>query len=229
MNIAIIPARSQSKRIKNKNVKKFMGKPIMAWSIEAAKKSKIFDEIIVSTDSKKISNIAIKYGAKIPFLRSSKLSNDKSNLIEVMSDVAKFYLKKKKKIKYICLIYATSPLLKVNNLIKGYKKIKKNKKLDYVLSASKINGSYFRSFKMLNGRIYPLFRKNVFKRSQDITDLYYESAQFIFGKAKSWMMNKHPYLSKTSIIEIDNYESRDIDDINDWKTTEKIFQILQNE
>ena len=82
---------------------------------------------------------------------------------------------------------------------------------------------------MLNGRIYPLFRKNVFKRSQDITDLYYESAQFIFGKAKSWMMNKHPYLSKTSIIEIDNYESRDIDDINDWKTTEKIFQILQNE
>ena len=183
MNIAIIPARSQSKRIKNKNVKKFMGKPIMAWSIEAAKKSKIFDEIIVSTDSKKISNIAIKYGAKIPFLRSSKLSNDKSNLIEVMSDVAKFYLKKKIKIKYICLIYATSPLLKVNNLIKGYKKIKKNKKLDYVLSASKINGSYFRSFKMLNGRIYPLFRKNVFKRSQDITDLYYESAQFIFGKA----------------------------------------------
>ena len=225
MNIAIIPARSQSKRIKNKNIKKFMGKPIMAWSIETAKKSKIFDEIIVSTDSKKISSIAIKYGAKVPFLRSSKLSNDKSNLIEVMSDVDKFYLRKKIKVDYICLIYATSPLLTVKNLINGYKKIKKNKKLDYVLSASKINGSYFRSFRVLNGRIYPLFKKNVFKRSQVMTDLYCESAQFIFGRAKSWIMNKHPYLSKTSIIEIDNYKSQDIDNINDWKMTEKIFQI----
>ncbi len=225
MNIAIIPARSQSKRIKNKNIKKFMGKPIIAWSIEAAKKSKIFDEVIVSTDSKKISNIAIKYGAKIPFLRSSKLSNDKSNLVEVMSDVAKFYLKKRVKINYMCLIYATSPLIMVNNLREGYKKIKKNKKLDYVLSASKINGSYFRSFRVINKKIYPLFKKNVFKRSQDITDLYYESAQFIFGKAKSWMLSKHPYLSKTSIIEIDNYRSQDIDNISDWKTAEKIFQI----
>jgi len=225
MNIAIIPARSQSKRIKNKNIKKFMGKPIIAWSIEAAKKSKIFDEIIVSTDSKKISKIAIKHGAKIPFLRSSKLSDDKSNLIDVMSDVAKFYLRKKIKIDYMCLIYATSPLLMSNNLIKAYKKIKKNKKLDYVLSASKLKGSYFRSFRMQNGRIYPLFKKNVFRRSQDVTDLYYESAQFIFGRAKSWIMNKHPYLSKTSIIEIDNYKSQDIDNINDWKTTEKIFQI----
>ncbi len=225
MNIAIIPARSQSKRIKNKNIKKFMGKPIIAWSIETAKKSKIFDEIIVSTDSKKISSIAIKYGAKVPFLRSSKLSNDKSNLIEVMSDVAKFYSRKKIKVDYICLIYATSPLLTVKNLINGYKKIKKNKKLDYVLSASKINGSYFRSFRVLNGRIYPLFKKNVLKKSQVMTDLYYESAQFIFGRAKSWIMNKHPYLSKTSIIEIDNHKSQDIDNMNDWKITEKIFQI----
>ena len=125
----------------------------------------------------------------------------------------------------MCLIYATSPLLMANNLIKAYKKIKKSKKLDYVLSASKLKGSYFRSFRMQNGRIYPLFKKNVFRRSQDMTDLYYESAQFIFGRAKSWIMNKHPYLSKTSIIEIDNYKSQDIDNINDWKMTEKIFQI----
>ena len=204
-----------------------MGKPMIAWSIEAAKKSKIFDEIIVSTNSKKIANISRKLGAKVPYLRSTSLSKDKTNLIDVVSDIANYFVKKKLKVNFICLIYAASPLILIQDLKKGFLKIKKNPKYDYIISASKLSESYLRSFKSNKGRIYPLFKKNVSKRSQDVQNLYYESGQFIFGKSKSWLLKKLPYLSKTSMIEIDSFRSQDIDDPSDWKRAEMIFNFIK--
>ncbi len=227
MNVAIIPARSGSKRIKNKNIKSFMGKPIIAWSIEAAKKAKIFDDIVVSTNSKKIANISKKFGAKIPFQRSSRLSNDKVGLLEVINNVVSYYRSKNINLNYVCMIYAASPLILPKDLVRGYTKLKKNKKLDYVMSASKLNGSYYRSFKFFKNKIYPLNKKNIRKRSQDFSKLYYENAQFIIGRSKSWLMGKHPYLSKSSIVEIDSFRSQDIDDRSDWVRAEKIFKIMK--
>ena len=125
------------------------------------------------------------------------------------------------------MIYAASPLILPKDLIKGYAKLKKNKKLDYVMSASKLNGSYFRSFKYFRNKIFPLNKKNIKKRSQDFPKIYYENAQFIFGRSKSWLMNKHPYLSKSSIIEIESFRSQDIDDRSDWVRAEKIFKIMK--
>ena len=125
MNIAIIPARIGSKRIKEKNIKIFKGKPLIYYSIIAAKKTKIFDKILVSTDSKKIKNIALKYGAEVPFLRPKRLSDDYTGTKEVINHSIKWCVKNKIEAKFICCIYPTAPFINYKNLIKSHRLIKK--------------------------------------------------------------------------------------------------------
>lgn len=226
MNIAIIPARGGSKRVKNKNIKLFHGKPIIAWPINEAIKSKIFDKIIVSTDSKKIARIAKKYGAVIPFLRKRLLSNNTANINDVIFDVLEFYKNRKEKINFVCLIYATAPFLKKEDLKKGLKLLKKDKKLDYVLSISKLKTSYYRSLKIKGKKIFPAFRKHIYTRTQKIKDFYYDNAQFTFGRKLSWLKKKHSYISKTSFVYVPSYRIQDIDTIEDWKRAENLFKIF---
>ncbi len=125
MNIAIIPARKNSKRIKNKNIKSFFGKPVISYAIKCAIKSKLFNKIIVSTDSQKILKIAKKFGADVPFLRPKKLSSDKAITIDVIKHSIKWLNKKNIKPNYICCIYPATPLLQHKDLKKSYSIIKK--------------------------------------------------------------------------------------------------------
>mgnify|MGYP003347433625 FL=1 len=127
MNLAIIPARIGSKRIKKKNIKNFKGKPLIYFSIKAAIKSKLFDEIIVSTDSKEIRKLAIKFGASVPFLRPKNLSDDYTKTQDVIKHSLKYMEKFKTDPNYICCIYPTAPMLNYRNIIKGYNKLKKKK------------------------------------------------------------------------------------------------------
>ena len=228
MNIAIIPARAGSKRIKNKNIKIFKGKPIIAWIIETAFRSKLFDKVIVSTDSKKIGQISKSFGAEVPFIRSKKLSDDKTNVGEVIKDTLIFFEKKNIKINYACLLYSTSALLNKKDLIKGFNLIKRHKQLDFVLSVSKFNASYHRALKIVKNRIVPVSKKNVFKRSQDLEHFYHDNAQFVYGRCESWINNKHVFLSKTAYVEIPSYRTQDIDNIEDWKRAEIIFELIKN-
>ena len=122
-----IPVRSGSKRIKNKNIKIFCGKPIIAYSIQAAKKSKLFSRIIVSTDSKRISRIAKKYGAEVPFLRSKLLSNDYVTIYPVISNIVRFLIKQNYQFEYVCCVSAPNPFLEISDLKMGFKKIKSKK------------------------------------------------------------------------------------------------------
>ena len=227
MNIAIIPARAGSERIKKKNIKIFHGKPIIAWSIQEALKSKLFKKVIVSTDSKKIANISKKYGAEVPFLRSKSLSKSTANINDVIFDVLKYYKNKKILINYACLIYACAPFLKSQDLRKAFRIIKKNKKLDYVLSISKFKSAYYRSLKISGNLIKPLFKKYVFSRSQLIRDFYFDNAQFTIGRSESWLKKKHAFISNTSYVYIPSYRSQDIDTIEDWKNSEILFQLLK--
>ena len=228
MNVAIIPARKGSKRIKNKNIKLFNGKPIIAWSIEEAKKTKIFDEIIVTTDCEKIARISRKHGAKVPYLRNKSLSSDDATINEVMNSTVKELKKHNSKIKFACLIYATAPFLMRKDLIKGFKIIKKNKKLDFVISISKFKSSFYRSLKVKNDKIFPLYKKYISTRTQDLEGLYFDNAQFTFGKASSWIKKKHPYLSKTSYVYIPTERVQDIDTNEDWKRAQTLLKILRN-
>jgi pseudaminic acid cytidylyltransferase len=223
MSIAIIPARSGSTRIKNKNIKIFNGKPIIAWSIIAAKKSKIFSKIVVSTDSKKIANIAKKYGAEIFFLRPKSLASNNISITDVMKHSVSF-LSKIFKSRYYCCIYATAPFLEQNDLIKAYKIIKK-KKIDFVLSVSKFESSIFRALTKKNNYIFPLFKKNAFKNSQDLPKTYFDCGQFIFGRSESWLLKKHAFLSKSSYVEIPKWRSQDINDPSDWEVAKKMYKL----
>ena len=210
--VAIIPARSGSKRIKNKNTKKFFGKPFIYYAINAAKKSQIFNDIVVSTDSNKICKIANKYGAKTPFLRSKKLSNDKADTISVIKDCILNLEKKGRFYKYVCCIYPANPFLKSKNLIKAFKILKSNRQLDYVMTAIKFNHPIERSFKIKKNKISTK-GKNIFykKMTQDIKDSYHDGAQFYFSKSENWKKKKSILSKNTFVIKLLETESHDID------------------
>jgi pseudaminic acid cytidylyltransferase len=226
MNIAIIPARIGSKRIKQKNIKIFKGKPLIYYSINAAKKSKVFDKILVSTDSEKIGEIARKYGADVPFLRPKNLSDDYTGTKEVINHSINWCIKNKIDPKYICCIYPTAPFLNYKNLIKSFRIIKK-KNFNFIFSASKFQSSIFRSFYMKSGKLNKIFSGFSNKRSQDLKNTYYDAGQFYWGNKKSWA-SKNIFSKNSSFIEIPVLEGFDINTNEDWKNIIKLNKIHES-
>lgn len=216
MILAIIPAKKNSKRLKNKNIKKFNGIPIIAHSIKLARKSNIFNEIHVSTDSKKIKEIAIKYGAKVPFLRNKKLTQDNSILIDVIKDHINNL--KNNKIKYICMIFATTPLLKSSFLVKSFKKFKKIKKALYCISCVEYEHSILESFYLKNNNFVKTnFKKKFSRNTQNLKKNYYESGQFVWFKIKAIRDNKKIFSNENTIAYvIPRIYVQDIDTKTDW-------------
>ena len=224
MNIAIIPARSGSKRIPNKNIKKFHGKPIISFSIAKAIQSKLFDEIVVSTDSKKIADIAIKFGAKIPFLRPKSISDDKTRITEVIKHTLSWYAKKNINFSYACCIYAANPLLELDYLKKGYNELIKSNK-EYSLSITKYNHPVQRSmFINKYGNIQPFNKRNIKSRTQDLKEAYHDAGQFIWGKSQAFLKSVEPLSSRSLPIIIPSYKVSDLDDFEDFKRTEIIYR-----
>ena len=224
MNIAIIPARSQSKRIKNKNIKKFMGKPIIAWSIEAAKKSKIFDYILVSTDSKRISTIAKKYGAEVPFLRPKNLAQKNTTDLEVITYELKRYEKYfKKKFHYVVCLQPTSPIRKRKDFDKCFKIIKQ-KKPDALWTVSKID-SKFNPVKQLvfkNDKL-KYFSKDgpKFKSRQLLKNTYIRNGVAYFYSRKTILNYKKVLPNNSVYYEIKN-KYVNIDNIADLNLAKKL-------
>ena len=228
MNIAIIPARGGSERIKNKNIKIFKGKPIIYYSIKAAINADIFDKIIVSTDSKKIKKIANKFGAETPFTRPRFLSGNFVSTVEVVSHAVKWVEKNYKKPKYVCCIYPTAPLIMSSDLIKSYKRIL-SKKIDFVFSASKFTYPVQRGFYLNNNdSIKMINKKNYLKRSQDLEETYHDAGQFYWGHYLSWIKKKKIFDKNSSIQLIPRLRVQDIDNIEDWNIAEKLYNVTFN-
>ena len=226
MNIAIIPARKKSQRIKNKNIKLFMGKPLIFWSINTAKKSKIFDRIIVSTDDKKISKLSKKYGADVPFVRPKKLSDSTTGIIDVIQHAIKKLDSKKIKYKNICCILATAPLLTAETIKKGLLKLKQ-KKLNFVFGATKINNACFRSFYFKNNKLHML-NENFYKtNSQDLPDAYSDAGQFFWGTKSAWVNNKRIFSNKSGIIKLNKNQACDINSPKDFKLALKLAKKMK--
>lgn len=223
MNIAIIPARSGSKRIKNKNIKIFINKPIISYVIKTCIKSKVFSRIFVTTDSQKIARIAKKYGAEILLREKKKLSNDFTPVTQVI----KYEINRIKKVKndnnYYCCILPTSPLLRPIDLRKSFKIFKK-KQNSIVFSVNKFSYPIQRAFYLKkNGQIEMYNKKNFFKRSQDLGTSFHDAGQFYWGREKHWNKsnffsnNCYPYL-------LSKFRVQDIDDHEDWKYCELLFK-----
>tara|TARA_B100000787_G_C16182089_1_gene292448 strand:+ start:493 stop:1191 length:699 start_codon:yes stop_codon:yes gene_type:complete len=224
-SFCIIPARKGSKRIKNKNIKIFYGKPIIAYSIEAAIKSGCFDKVVVSTDCLKIAKVAKKYGAEVPFIRPKNLSDDHVQTAPVINHAIKELEKMKNKPDFICVITATAPMIDYLKIKEGFNLLKKSKK-EFVVSVTSFAYPIQRALALnRDGDIFMINKKNYNKKSQDLIECYHDAGQFYWGKVNSFKNNKKILSSKSKPIFLKRSKVTDIDTMQDWEFAKILYKI----
>ena len=224
-SVAIITARGGSKRIPKKNIKDFCGKPIIAYSIEAAIKSKVFDEIMVSTDDNEIAEIAKKYGASIPFMRSAKNSDDYSGTCDVLMEVVNDYKKLGKEFDIVCCIYPTAPFVTAEKLTEVNNKFEREG-ASAIIPVVRFSYPPQRCFIECGGRLEYKWPEHEKSRSQDLEPFYHDAGQFYFIKTDVLMSQKTLVPANTVPLEIDELEVQDIDNITDWKLAELKYKLM---
>ncbi|WP_296623228.1 pseudaminic acid cytidylyltransferase [Marivirga sp.] len=222
-NICIIPARGGSKRIPGKNIKPFLAKPIIAYAIQLAAESQLFDEIMVSTDDEEIANIAKKYKANIPFMRSGKNANDFATTADCIEEVLEKY---DAKFDWACCIYPTAVLAQSEDIKKGFNKIKQEA-LEAVFPVVAFDYPIWRSLKVneedqveMN---WPEFARS---RSQDLPKAYHDAGQWYWFDPESFKQQKRLFMNKSGYIEKSINEVQDIDTAEDWALAELKYQLL---
>lgn len=221
--ICIIPARKGSKRIKNKNIKIFYGKPIISQVIQKLKKFKIFDKIVVSTNSSKIKNIVNKLGVEV-LSRSEKLSDDYTDTKTVVVDAIKKLEKKNLNFDKVFCVYPTSIFLKLKHLKLAISKLKK--KSSFIYSAKKYEHTIFRSFyKDQSGKIRLNFKRNQSRNTQSFKESYYDAAQFYLGWKNSWIREKKIFNERSDFVLFSRLSSSDIDNYEDFKDAKILWKI----
>jgi len=224
--IAIIPARGGSKRIPGKNIKDFLGKPIIAYVIETAIKSGIFDEVMVSTDSVEIAEVATKYGAIVPFMRSDKTANDFATTSEVLSEVVASYEANGIKLKNACCIYPTAVLLSEKHLQKANSNFEEGN-YDTLISVLKFSYPPQRGLRENAGKLEMIWPENKSKRSQDLESYYHDAGQFYFFNIEKFKEKKELFTDNTGCLLLSEYEAQDIDNPDDWTMAELKFRFLK--
>ncbi len=227
-SIAIIPARGGSKRIPRKNIKNFFDKPLIAYSIESALKSELFDKVIVSTDDSEIAQIAQQYGAEVPFIRPKELADDFTNVEAVVNHTLNYLTEMGKSYDYYCLIYATAPLMQLKYLREGFEKLK-DSNATKALSVTSMPFPIQRTFKITpDNRCEMFWRENYMTRSQDLEEAYQDAGQFcwknIHNKPKDITFG-----SDTIPIVVPRYLVQDIDTLEDWKRTEYMYEAIKRD
>lgn len=219
-NLCIIPARGGSKRIPRKNIRPFHGKPIIAYSIQTALQSGIFDEVMVSTDDAEIAEVARKYGANVPFMRSAKNADHHATLADVVHEVLEHY---RGKFEYSCCLLPTAPLVTIEHLKMGLDLLTSNDKADSVRPIARFSYPVQRVFKLLNGKVERMYPEFETLRSQDLEPAYHDAGQF-------YWMRPGLHLKSTNKFgfEISNQFVQDIDTEDDWKMAELKYQMLQS-
>ncbi|MFY0603982.1 MAG: pseudaminic acid cytidylyltransferase [Flavobacteriaceae bacterium] len=226
--LAIIPARGGSKRIPKKNIKPFLGKPIIAYSIEAALQSNLFDEVMVSTDNTEIAEIAKKYGAKVPFLRSHKNANDFATLADVIQEVLLEYKKKKQFFDQVCCILSTAALITKEKLGEAHQKMIDND-FDSVFPIVEFSFPIQRSLKIIENRVEITIKEHINTRSQDLESRYHDAGQFYWINTISFLDQKKILMSKTGGLIISELQAQDIDSDTDWKLAELKYKLYLDE
>lgn len=223
--LAIITARSQSKRIPHKNIKEFCGKPIMVYSIQAALNSKVFDEVMVSTDSEQFAEIAKGAGAAVPFLRSSETSNDYATTVDVLIEVVNEYKKIDRKFDVVCCIYPTAPFVIAERLSEALEELRR-RNADSIMTVVKYSFPPQRGFVIRDNRVsflYPEYEKT---RSQDLEPIYHDCGQFYIIKTEALMKYRTLILPNTIPYILPESEVQDIDTYSDWEIAEAKYKVL---
>jgi len=227
MNIAVIPARGGSKRIPYKNIREFCGKPMIAWSIEAAKASGCFERILVSTDDEAIAEVAREWGAEVPFLRPAELADDFTGTIPVIAHAINWLIEQGEKPDHVCCLYATAPFVQPDDIRMGLEVIQQER-AEYALSVTTFPFPIQRAVKITEANRLEMFQPEQFStRSQDLEEAWHDTAQFYWGKAEAWRQGLPLFSEGTVPLPLPRSRVQDIDTPEDWEQAELIFRALE--
>lgn len=222
--VAIITARGGSKRIPRKNIRDFCGKPILAYSIEAAIASGIFDMVMVSTEDEEIAELARKYGAEVPFMRSAENANDYAVTKDVVKEVLETFAKEGECFDVACCIYPTAPFLTAEKLKNAVQLLEEND-ADSVIPVVRFGFPPQRCVVMDNGMLKFKWPEHMFTRSQDLEPFYHDAGQFYCLRTESFLQQNSLFMTKTVPLVLDELEVQDIDTEEDWKIAELKYQL----
>lgn len=225
-NIAIIPARGGSKRIPRKNIKPFMGKPIIAYSIEAALQSGLFDEVMVSTDDEEIATVARQYGASVPFFRSAETANDYATTADVIEEVLNTYKDKGQTFDNVCCLYSTAPFVTPQRLKEAFGMMKNNG-YNSIFTAVAFSYPIQRGLKIEDGKIGMVWPEYLDSRSQDLPQIFHDAGQFYVSTVSSFSETRGFWGDNTGGLILSELEVQDLDTETDWKLAEMKFQLLR--
>lgn len=220
--IAIITARGGSKRIPKKNIKEFCGRPIIAYSIAAAKEAGVFDEVMVSTDSEEIAAIAREHGASVPFLRSEETSNDYATTADVIAEVLERYKDRGQVFSSFACIYPTAPFVTGKKLAEAAKLLEG---ADAVISVVRFSFPPQRAFVIREGLVvyqYPQYER---ARSQDLEPVLHDCGQFYYCMTEPFLKHHSLVLPRTRPMIMSEEEVQDIDTMSDWAIAEAKYTV----
>ena len=226
MNICVIPARGGSKRIPRKNIKEFCGKPMIAWSIEAAIFSKCFERIIVSTDDAEIADVAKKFGAEVPFIRPAELADDYVGTTAVIAHAAQWQNEHGAAPDNVCCVYATAPFVQAKDIIRGLSLLL-NSKTDFAFSVTSYGFPIQRAIRITReNRVEMLQPEHSNTRSQDLNETWHDAGQFYWGKTSAWLERKMLFSSSATPVILPRHRVQDIDTLEDWARAELMFSTI---
>jgi len=225
--VAIIPARGGSKRIPRKNIKPFAGKPIIAYSIEAALQSRLFDRVIVSTDDREIAAVAESLGAEVPFYRPPELADDHAGTSAVVKQCLEWLISHDEPATHVCCLYATAPFIRVDSLRQGYQRLIESGK-SYAFSVTSFPFPIQRAIRInADGCVEAVSPDAIFCRSQDLEETYHDAGQFYWGTANAFLHDVTIFSSASVPIILPRYLVQDIDTMEDWRRAELMFAALR--
>ena len=224
MNLAVIPARGGSKRIPQKNIRLFAGKPIIAYSIEAARKADVFDEIIVSTDCDQIAEVAEECGASVPFRRPPELSDDHTPTIPVVRHAITWARQAIGNVERVCCIYATAPFIRPEDIRSGCQRLESTEGALFAFSVTSFAFPIFRALKIEHERVAMFWPEHQLTRSQDLPEAYHDAGQFYWGTAEGFMSRDGVFSSDSIPIVLPRHRVQDIDTQEDWDRAERLYQ-----
>jgi len=228
MIVAIIPARGGSKRIPRKNIKPFCGKPMIAWSIEAALQSGCFDQVIVSTDDAEIADVARQYGATVPFMRPVELSDDHTGTIPVMRHAIDWLNGQGPLVEQACCLYATAPFVSAEDIHRGRDVLKGND-CDYAFSVTSYAFPIQRAIRLTEqGRVEMFNPEHFNTRSQDLEEAFHDAGQFYWGRAEAWLQARMIFSPSSMPVILPRHRVQDIDTPVDWVRAEWLFKAMQS-
>jgi pseudaminic acid cytidylyltransferase len=227
MNVAIIPARGGSKRIPGKNIKHFHGKPIIAYSIEAAIASGCFDKVIVSTDDLEIAAVAKQFGADVPFMRPSDISDDHATTMDVIQHAIQWCEESGMSVSNVCCLYATAPFVTPEFLQEGLK-ILQQEECEFAFSATRFSFPIQRAIKLSeHGEVSMFFPENGQVRSQDLEEAYHDAGQFYWGNKSAFLERKAVFAPHSRVVLLPRSCVQDIDTQDDWLFAESLFSLMK--